>query len=133
MQNKTTRYHFSAPASDQQIAEWAAAQHSFSTSIRMLIKDCIAKYGMEDVTCRSMMIADDVTVTTGPQGELIATIREPVPVQSHQVAAKPEKQEQTVKAEPIVQTENKTVEPEQKTDAPKQNDDVGAMLESMLI
>ena len=54
-------------------------------------------------------------------------------MQSHQVAAKPEKQEQTVKAEPIVQTENKTVEPEQKPDAPKQNDDVGAMLESMLI
>lgn len=132
MQSKTTRYHFSAPSSDQQIAEWAAAQHSFSTSIRMLIKDCIAKYGMEDVTCRSMMIADDVTVTTGPQGEIIATVREPVPTQARHMAVESEKSEQIIKTEPIVQTETKSVEPEQKPEAPKQNDDVGAMLESML-
>lgn len=56
------RYHFSAPESDKQIAEWVDLQHNFSTSMRILIKDYIAKYGMRDISCLPLSISDDVEI-----------------------------------------------------------------------
>lgn len=56
----SVRYHFSAPESDTQIAEWVALQHNFSTSMRILIKDYIAKYGMQDIACLPLTISDDI-------------------------------------------------------------------------
>lgn len=54
----SVRYHFSAPESDTQIAEWVKLQHNFSTSMRILIKDYIAKYGMRDISCLPLAIDD---------------------------------------------------------------------------
>lgn len=54
--SKSVRYHFTAPASDVQIAEWAEKQHSFSTSLRIVIKDFIARHGMTDASCMAMSL-----------------------------------------------------------------------------
>lgn len=52
--SKSVRYHFTVPLSDVQIAEWVEKQHNFSTSLRIVIKDFIAKHGMTDASCMAM-------------------------------------------------------------------------------
>lgn len=57
--DKSVRYCFTAPISDVQLAEWIEIQHNLSMSIRLVIKDYIAKHGMADATCLPMMTDDD--------------------------------------------------------------------------
>lgn len=59
--SKSVRYHFSAPESDTQLAEWVETQHSFSVSLRVVIKDFIARHGMIDATCLAMSFDDDTS------------------------------------------------------------------------
>ncbi len=53
--SKSIRYHFSAPAADTQISEWAEHQHNLSISIRLVLKDFIARHGLIDVSCLPIM------------------------------------------------------------------------------
>ena len=75
---KTARYTFTVPTTDTQIVEWAALQHSLSVSMRLIIKDYIAKHGMVDASCQPMMMTDDVPVVTVPHINVEAVDEQPV-------------------------------------------------------
>lgn len=49
--SKSTRYHFTVPEADTEVNEWAKLQYSFSTSVRVAIKEYIARHGMTDAGC----------------------------------------------------------------------------------
>lgn len=95
--SKTARYNFTAPTSDTQLAEWIEKQHSFSVSIRIVIKDFIARHGMTDASCLALSFDNtDMAHTSAPVFAPVAEPEtEPVHVQAVQepvsepVAAKP--------------------------------------------
>jgi len=93
----TKRYTFTAPSDDKQIAEWINRQHSFSTSIRIVIKDYISKYGMIDISCLPMALTDEPSAVSRYNDEL-------------ETANNNDMKEQTNKNEE--QTENKPVNKE---------------------
>lgn len=77
--DKTVRYHFTAPASDTQIAEWVANQHNFSVSMRMVLKDYIARHGMTDASCLPLQFASDVVPISNANSTVVnESIDEPV-------------------------------------------------------
>lgn len=79
--SKTVRYHFTAPAADTQIAEWAKHQHSLSISIRLVLKDFIARHGLIDVSCLPIMpLTNDCpqTVESVPENITQEEVSKPV-------------------------------------------------------
>lgn len=53
---KSTRVAFTVPPFDAQVHDWVKNQQNTSLSMRLLIKDHIARYGMGDITALPMMI-----------------------------------------------------------------------------
>ena len=45
------RYRLSVPEADTSVNDWIASQDNLSFSLRCIIKDAIARYGLTDVTC----------------------------------------------------------------------------------
>lgn len=102
---KTIRYHFSAPASDVQIAEWIEAQHNFSSSIRLVIKDYIAKHGMIDATCLPMMTDDAAAVKYEQAYKKPADTSQSV----EQVNSVPNTPVTEIKTEPIIEQKSEPI------------------------
>lgn len=48
----------SAPADDTQVAEWLKKQSNISMSLRILIKQFVATYGITDVSCMPLMFGN---------------------------------------------------------------------------
>lgn len=71
MDKTSTRFAFSVPKGDTQIINWIDAQYNLSSSIRMLIKDYIARNGIDDVSCRSLAFTDNVVIASVPKSELL--------------------------------------------------------------
>lgn len=69
MDKTSTRFAFSVPKGDTQILKWIEAQYNLSSSIRMLIKDYIARNGIDDVSCRSLTFTDNVVTISAPRSE----------------------------------------------------------------
>lgn len=69
MDKTSTRFAFSVPKGDTQILKWIEAQYNLSSSIRMLIKDYIARNGIDDVSCRSLTFTDNVATISAPKSE----------------------------------------------------------------
>ena len=62
-----SRFRISVPDNDKLVLEWIDAQVSISSSIRMLIKEDVARNGMGDVTCRSYCQYPASTVSASRQ------------------------------------------------------------------
>lgn len=98
---KSIRYHFSAPPGDTQIAEWVALQDNFSMSMRMVIKDYIAKHGMVDASCQPMMMTDNAPVVTMPHTNVEVVDKQQVEDPIPETKSEPETiEENIVKSSP---------------------------------
>lgn len=116
---RSIRYHFTAPASDTQIAEWVNNQHNFSTSMRIVIKDYIARHGMTDASCLPLSFSVEPIENNSIEEPMVATTKKEV---SNEVAEPVDTPEQVVaKANP--QTEKPAV---------KEKDNAADMLADML-
>lgn len=118
---KSVRYHFSAPVSDTQIPEWIEKQHNFSTSIRIVLKDFIARHGMIDASCLGLsfdnadMTSSETRTTVqqpaaAPVSEPVITpaVTAPTPVAVPVAEAVSEKVPETIaQPEPVKQAETK--------------------------
>lgn len=114
---KSVRYHFSAPVSDTQIPEWIEKQHNFSTSIRIVLKDFIARHGMIDASClglsfdnADMTSSESRTTVQQPAAEpvIAPAVTAPAPVAVPVAEAVPEKVPETItQPEPVKQAETK--------------------------
>ena len=62
MKNKKTRRYFYYPEDDETMLAWIDAQQNMSTSVYVLIKNYIAKYGLTDVMMRTMVLTDEVAL-----------------------------------------------------------------------
>ena len=93
--SNTQRYHFSVPISDIQVHEWIRCQNNYSMSLRIVIKDYIAKHGMIDSSCLPMSINDKA-------------VEETIRRMESEQAVKPKAVEKVIRQEPaeIRQTEN---------------------------
>ena len=101
LSTKSVRYCFTVPTTDTQIAEWAALQYNLSTSMRLIIKDYIAKHGMVDASCQPMMMADDAPVVALPRTDVEAVNKQPVEDPVPETKSEPEAiKENVVKSSP---------------------------------
>lgn len=55
MASNTKRFRLSVPEEDETVKEWLENQVNYSVSIRLLIRQDIAKHGFSDVMCREIM------------------------------------------------------------------------------
>ena len=55
MASNTKRFRLSVPEEDETVKEWLENQVNYSVSIRLLIRQDIAKHGFSDVMCRESM------------------------------------------------------------------------------
>lgn len=53
------RLQLTIPYSDKTVIDWTEKQNSVSVSVRAVIKDYVARHGMTDAACQSMMIVDN--------------------------------------------------------------------------
>ena len=51
------RYRFTVPLADESVLEWCENQANLSFSLRMLVREYIAKHGMTDATCGEVIQA----------------------------------------------------------------------------
>lgn len=103
---KSVRYVFSVPKSDVQIPEWIENQYNLSTSIRILIKDYVARYGMTDASCLPIM-TDDAAAARMIRAQPVETIEE----------KKEEKKEEKIVEKAVETVEKKPEEPVVTNDA----------------
>ena len=99
--SKTARYNFTAPTSDTQLAEWIEKQHSFSVSIRIVIKDFIARHGMTDASCLALSFDDTDMAHTSAPISVPAAEPETTPVHAQAVQAPVPEPAATKPAEPV--------------------------------
>lgn len=99
LSDKTARYSFTAPLADKQIIDWIQTQQNLSLSLRLVIKDYIARHGVSDIMCMPMMIDDEAVVTGRKNGAdenqnkvntIESTIKEDVIQKEEPVTATPE-------------------------------------------
>lgn len=74
---KSIRYHFTVPGADAQFAEWAKLQYNFSTSVRVAIKEYIARHGMTDAGCELISRIEANEVRSESVGETTGEVKEP--------------------------------------------------------
>lgn len=76
------RCHFSAPVCDEQIIAWIKNQQNLSLSIRVLLKDCITRYGIGDVLNQPIMFGSFETNSVQPNEHIRVEISDTHSVKS---------------------------------------------------
>lgn len=63
MKSKKIRRYFCYSESDETIVAWLKAQQSLSTSLCVLIKNYVVKYGATDIMTQTLCLADETTLS----------------------------------------------------------------------
>ena len=67
------RLQFTVPKCDTTVFKWIEAQNSLSESVRTVIKDYVARHGITDATCQSMMFMNNIPETASYDVETLAS------------------------------------------------------------
>lgn len=126
---KSVRYHFTAPVSDTQLAEWAEKQHNFSVSVRIVLKDFIARHGMIDASCLALSFDNKDTVLS----EVHTAVQQPVAEPSPEPVTTPVAETVTEKVpETIAEPEPEPVKQEEQAEKKEETTTASSMASSML-
>lgn len=72
----TLRFRFSSPSSDKIVNGWVSAQRNLSSSLRIVIKEYVARHGFSDVTCLPVSTDDVLEQTVNVAPAVAETISE---------------------------------------------------------